>query len=420
MIRIFELIRSVKHSKDGKVLLENFFYLTLLQVSCYIFPIFTFPYLARVLGVEYFGRIAFALIVIGYFQTFVDWGFNFSSARDIARNREDVQKVSEIFSNVTWARLFIMAISFVFLLVLICVIPKFRENTLLLLITFCFIIGQIMLPEWLFQGLEKMKYITIMNFVSRLIFTILVFFVIKDESDYLFQPLLILLGGIISGVWSMYLITKCWGIKLKKPTFSQIKITIYSTSDLFINTFMPNLYNSFSTLLLGFCWGNTANGLFDAGNRFATFAYQMLYVLSRTFFPFLSRRIDKHNFYAISYLSISIVISCFIFIIAPYLINFFFTSEFQDAIIVLRILSISIIFLALCNVYGTNYLVIVKEERLLRNITFISSLVGFACSIPLVYYWGFIGAAITITLSRGILGVFTAFEAVKIKKRNLI
>lgn len=97
MIRIFELIRSVKHSKDGKVLLENFFYLTLLQVSCYIFPIFTFPYLARVLGVEYFGRIAFALIVIGYFQTFVDWGFNFSSARDIARNREDVQKVSEIF-----------------------------------------------------------------------------------------------------------------------------------------------------------------------------------------------------------------------------------------------------------------------------------------------------------------------------------
>lgn len=40
-------IGSVLNNKDGKVLISNFIYLSLLQVAGYIFPLITFPYLAK-------------------------------------------------------------------------------------------------------------------------------------------------------------------------------------------------------------------------------------------------------------------------------------------------------------------------------------------------------------------------------------
>ena len=93
---------KLKSNKDVKTLTSNFAYLTILQIAGYVFPLITLPYLARVLGVSKFGEIAFAASVIVYFQTIVDWGFMFTATRDVARVRNDLHKVSQIFSNVFW------------------------------------------------------------------------------------------------------------------------------------------------------------------------------------------------------------------------------------------------------------------------------------------------------------------------------
>jgi PST family polysaccharide transporter len=141
-------------------------------------------------------------------------------------------------------------------------------------------------------------------------------------------------------------------------------------------------------------------------------------VISRTFFPYLSRRIDKHNLYVKINIYLSFLFTILLFLFAPLLIKLFFTPEFYDAIPVLRIMSFSIIFLSLSNIYGTNYMIIQGHEKKLRNITFISSIVGFALSFPLIYYFDFIGAALTVTLTRGILGVAIMLSAKKLKGKS--
>ena len=78
-------------------------------------------------------------------------------------------------------------------------------------------------------------------------------------------------------------------------------------------------------------------------------------------------------------------------------------------------MSIGIFFLALTVIYGTNYLIIMGKEKQLRNITFSSSIIGFAMSFPLIYFFNFIGAALTITITRGILGIRIMLRARKIK-----
>ena len=97
---IGRIIKDVRHSRNAKGLMSNFVSLSLLQVANYVFPLITLPYLTKVVGVENFGRIAFAQAVIVWFQAIVDYGFIYSSVRDIARCREDIKRVSVIYSNV--------------------------------------------------------------------------------------------------------------------------------------------------------------------------------------------------------------------------------------------------------------------------------------------------------------------------------
>src|SRR5690554_5051167 len=96
-IRVREINARLRRSKDGKALVGNFSYMMLLQISGYVFPLLTIPYLARVIGVDGFGKIAFAAAVVVWFQALTDWGFNYTATRDVAQNRENPGKVSAIF-----------------------------------------------------------------------------------------------------------------------------------------------------------------------------------------------------------------------------------------------------------------------------------------------------------------------------------
>lgn len=403
--KLKQLFGRLKQSKDGRTLVANFGYLSLLQVASYVFPLITMPYLARVIGAEGFGKIAFAAAIMVWFQTIADWGFCYTATRDVAKNRDDKEKVSEIFSNVLWARILLMFVSFVVLSVCVLIIPKLRENADVIMISFLMIPGHIMFPDWFFQAMERMKYITILNIVSKTLFTVAIFLFIKERQDYILQPLFTSLGFVISGIIAMYYILIKWKIRLRISSFKTVLRTIKSSTDVFINNIIPNLYNAFSIVLLGFIGGNVANGLYDAGVKFTNIVQQFLLILSRTFFPFLSRRIDKHSIYARLNISSSILLAVVLWLLAPVLVEIFYTNEFFYAIKVIRISSISLIFLAMGNVYGINYLLLIDKEKQLRNITLVASLMGFALSFPLIYKYQVIGAALVVTITRGVLGI---------------
>lgn len=408
--------KRIKGSKEAKNLLSNFFSLSLLEVAGYIFPLLTVPYLAHILGVELYGAIAFASAIIVYFQTFVDYGFIFTAVRDIARCRDNKDEITTIYSEIMWARGFLLLCAFILLLILIFAIPKFYEMIWLLLASFLIVVGYAMFPTWVFQGMEKMKYITIFNVIIKLIFTVAVFCFIKDRADYLLQPIFTGLGYIISGASAMWLINR-WGIKLHKVSFSRIVYRIRSNFDLFLTQIIPNLYSSASVLFLGFVCGPAANGIYDAANRFNNLGNRLFSIISRTFYPFLSRRMDKHSSFSKSYLCISSVIAVLLYIFAPFIIHTFFPSDFDGAIATLRVLSISLVFLAIYIIYGVNFLIIKGFEKEVRSIMLYSSLFGLIIAIPSVYYLSYIGVAITVTASRGIMGIWSMIKVKQVQKK---
>jgi O-antigen/teichoic acid export membrane protein len=408
-------LKKIRENKDGKALLGNFIALSLLQFIGYFSPLITFPYLARVIGVDGFGKLAFASSVVVYFDTFTDFGFNYTAVRDIAKKRDDIQEVSRIFSIVMTAKFLLFLFSVLIFAILIYSVPAFYENRLLFWISFLSIPGRILFPDWLFQAFEKMKYITLMNLFSKLLFISLIFVVIKKEDDYIYQPLLVLLGNLVSGIISIYFIRKMFKIKYTFPALEEVFKSIREGKDMFISLFLPNLYTNFSVTLLGFYGGNFVTGIYSSGKKFIDMAEQVLGVLSRTFFPFLSRRIDKHDVYVKIGASISIFFGIVLFLGADLLVKIFYNDKFSDSSNIIRIMSVAPFFLFLMNTYGTNYLVIMKKEKILRNIILYCSLGGFALAWFAITNFSYIGVAITVTTVWGVRGFLTWYYAKKIK-----
>src|SRR5690554_5063636 len=206
--KVLALFKKLTNSEDKKRLLGNFLSLSGLQVFTYILPLITLPYLVRVLGVEKYGLVMFAQSFIMFFNILVDYGFNLSATREVSVNRDNKEKITEIFSSVMTIKLLLLTVSLLFLTIIVFSFERFYADKELYFITFTLVLGQALFPIWYFQGLERMKYITLINVFSRIIFTAAIFIFIHEESDYILVPLLNGLGVITGSFYALYLIKK--------------------------------------------------------------------------------------------------------------------------------------------------------------------------------------------------------------------
>lgn len=418
-IKYINIFCNVKSTLIKESILSNIFYLFLIQLISYALPFLTLPYVTRVVGAEMFGIIAFSSAFILYFNFIVDFGFNYTAVREIAKNKNDITKVSKIFCNIMTARLFLLIIAFVLIFLLTNIFDIFNEHKSIIYFSSLSIVGIYFLPEWFFQGIEKMKYIAIFSFLSKLIFTILVFLFINQKEDYILYPLFQSIGSFFSGLLSIYFILKKYKLKIIIPPTLAIFNTLKQSFNMFISVFLPNFYNNISIIFLTNFSGNSNAGIFEAGNRFIVLSHQLSTVLNRAFYPFLARKIDKHNIFVIFNLIFSIFLSLTLFFSAELIVKYFLTSEFKDSALVIKYMSITPLLFFLNTTYGTGYLSLINKEKELRNIVAGCSIIGFFLSLILIKNYGFIGACLTLIIIRGLMGVITLIYALYIKHHKI-
>ena len=104
---------------------KNFIWSTILTVAGYLFPLITFPYVTRVLGVEGLGNYQFAYSTIEYFSIFAMLGMGVIGIREVAKEKGDRAKLSQTFSSLVVINLITAFLAICVLFVLTFIIPSF-------------------------------------------------------------------------------------------------------------------------------------------------------------------------------------------------------------------------------------------------------------------------------------------------------
>jgi len=275
--------------EDRKKLLSNFFSLSALQALNMLLPLLVLPYLVRVLGVDNFGLINFVVAIVMYFNILVSFGFELSATREVSLHQNNLEKLSEIFFSVMIIKIVLALISFFILTILIFFFDLFSSHALLYYITFGVVVGNLLFPSWFFQGMERMKYITYINVVVKIVFTGLMFIIVKTSSDYIYVPLLNSLSAIIAGIYSLWLVFKLFGLKIMIPTFTVVLQQLIDGYHFFLSRVANNGSRYLATTVIGIYFGNTLVGYYSMVEKLYYAFMSIAGVVSQTIYPYMSR-----------------------------------------------------------------------------------------------------------------------------------
>ncbi len=336
-------IQSIKSNSDSRRLLENFFSLSVLQGINYALPLITLPYLVRVLGPEKFGLISFAQAFMQYFSIFTDYGFNLSATREISIQRENKEKVSEIFSSVMIIKFILLILSWVIITIIILSFEKFRRDWLIYYLAFGMVIGQAMFPVWFFLGMEKMKYITFLNVIARLIFTVSIFVFIRKTSDYIYVPLLNSLGFLTSGFLAIWIILRNFNVKIYIPQLGVLIKYLEDSTQFFLSRVSVSMYTSTNTFVLGLFTNNKVVGYYSIAEKLYRALQQLYYPLVNTLYPYVAHKKNIHIYRRIFKFSIltNIIFVFILLVISNHIIEIIFGVGLETSAKVLRILLLS-------------------------------------------------------------------------------
>jgi len=338
-------IRNALKINSTKVLAENIVSLAACQALNYILPLLTLPYLVRVLEPEKFGVIAFAQSFVAYFNILVDFGFGLSAPREVAINRHDKEKVTEIYSAVFTIKLILLLISLLILLLIIYTFDRFSSERLLYLVAFSSVVGAAFSPIWYFQGMEVMKVTSTINITVRSLFTILVFIVVRRAEDYIYYPALISAGSIISAGVSLWFVRYKMNQKFCFCSSSTLVHYFRESATFFWSRVSVSAYTSSNAFILGLFCAPATVGYYSIAERLYTALQQLYSPLMQALYPYVAKQrnmgLFKKVFSMANIFNVIVVIVGIIF--ADSLVWFVAGEYLSESVAVLRILLIALL-----------------------------------------------------------------------------
>ncbi len=408
---MLQFLKQILNNAQYKRILDNIVSLFGLEGFSYILPLITFPYLTRILGPDKYGLIAFALAFIGYFQILTDYGFNLSATREVSIYRDDDEKISNIYSSVMVSKFLLMLLSLTIMTVVVFSFDKFRSDWLLYFFTFGLVLGNLLLPTWFFQGMEKMRYISILNILIGVIYTVAIFIFVRSPEDYLYVPLINSIGTIVIGFWSLGLVHRQFNVEFITPSMDDIKYQMKEGWHLFLSTLAISLYTTSNRFILGLFVSNTIVGYYSVAETIVRALQGLISPISQAIYPYFSKlQLENRSKAKIQLKKLLIFIGVFSFLIsivllfcAPVIVQLLAGGEYSESIPLLQILVFVVFAVGVNNILGIQGLVAFGYKEKFSTIVIIAGVIHLLLLIGLIVLLGSWGAAIAVVITEVII-----------------
>lgn len=404
--------------KKYKQVIENFFSLSVLNAVNIVLQLITLPYILSIVGKANYGIYSYVFMVVQYIILFSTYGFNFSATKKISLLRDDNAAVTSIYNAVIGCKMLIAIVLVV--AVVLCSDWVFEEEIgfVMFLLGIGMIVGDILNPVWLFQGMEKMKFMTLVNSSSKIIFTVLVFFVVRSVDDFYLLILLNSCGYLLAGILSVFLAYKQFNVRLGVPHFGDMIAQFKDGGAMFGSTFGMNLYRNAHVLILKHFASNEAVGLFSAAEKVIHGFQSVIQPAAQALFPHMSLKFkDKNTKERLSLMKkvmmplvgLSIVAALFVYIFAPWISDILCGKDFRECIPLIRIMSLVIIFGEVNCIAGIVGLVNMDRQNYFFRSVLVTGVCSCLITLALVHSCGEYAGAISLAASEALLMVMCLY-----------
>ena len=404
-------------SEHKKNIVHNFISLSLVQGLTILFPLITFPYLLRVLGVEGFGIFTLIQTGIMYFDMLVSFGFGLTATKHISESRLDKEKTQKIISTVYIIKSILFIFS-VLLLVLGCLfLPYLRQNLLLVAISPAYLLGNLLFPDWYFQGIQKMRNITIVAFVSKLVSLLLIFLLVKGKSDLVYVVLSLSAGNIVAGLLGIFILGRYISLKLKLPAKDFIITMFKESAYVFTSIILAPFYSSVNIFILQGFTNPLMVGQYAVAEKIFNAIGMLTSIANRTFYPHLSQLYSSSVIgYRRNVRRIVLLFAACFFALA--LLQFFYAdfivhivsgktakADVGYAVDILRIMSIALLFSPYASFFFQLLVIQGQKKASITNITAIV-IINLITACTLTYLYSGKGMAINVCIIVFSIGLF--------------
>lgn len=392
---------------EYKQVILNFINLAFVQAANLLLPLITIPYVIRTVGFENFGLVAFATSIVNYFSVFINYGFNLTATKAVSQNRNDSHYLNKLFCTVTYSKVLLSFTSILIFLVLSILIVSIKNNFYVYLYLLLSIIFTNLSPDWFFQGIQQLKFLTYLNLSLKIISTILTFFLIKVTSDYYYLAIIPFINSFFLFAISHLYIQIKHKFRYLRVDLSNIFKELYQSRFIFLSQVKITFFNNFNTVVLGFLTDNKIVGIFSSADKIIKVFSSIQVPIVTALFPHIAMKIKNSRetvFYELKKIAIygSVLygaILIILFILAPWISQIMFGAEVHQIALLIRIMSFIPLFIFINNLFGTQYLLNTGlEKKFLINLI-IAALLNVVIIFPLTYYFKAIGTSFSIFIT---------------------
>ncbi len=392
---------------EKRVVAKNYSALMVLQGLNYVLPFVIIPFLERTLELERFGLVMLAQYVMALCVVGADFGFSTTAVREISLLKHKNADFSTIYFQVFWIKLALLLVVFALLCAVVFAVPAFAVDWEVYLLSYGMVVGQTILGDWFFQGIERMRVLTLVNALSKILFTVLLFLFISDPTDYLFVPIFNSIGYLVAGcimlVLSLKYVTWHW------PDFKNSKEFYRDSFQIYLSDLSGQFTYAANGVILGLFAGNSAVGIFSAFDKLMLAARKMYVPICQAIYPYLSRKTYQGKRALMRKLiPITLGFGTVGLLIILFLGKWIIDILFDDLAIIanvylLKWMGLIVVFVGLSylftNLYAPARKLFYQRLRVMVSATLFNLILGFS----LVPYLGLTGTVITAVLTELVL-----------------
>lgn len=368
-------------------------------------PLATIPYLARVLRPEAFGLVVFAQSFGAWGALLVEYGFDLSGTRAVARSRNTSLPLENVVAGVQGGKSVVLLVVTTASAALFLVVPAFAEHSLLFFWAWAFAATRGFSPFWFFQGKERMTTPTALEAGAKVVAALGIFvWVHEPEHGWRVLALQAIMAGLSAVLMTSWMYRE---VPLRIPRPREALHTLREGAGIFVFRGASGLYIQANAFILGLLSTAQAVAFFGGAEKIVRAAVNLLHPLTQVIFPRLSHLVVTDprrarrllRFLLVGMVGFGLAMGITAFLAAPLLVRLLLGPGYEAAVPVLRILAFLPPVVAVGTVFGLNWALPLGLEKPFYRLVLVAGILNVILALILVPRWGAVGMAI------GVVGV---------------